>query len=143
MIELEILNSPDTEVLGIRKFHFDQIIIGNSSKNNFVINDPDIDHFHLLIEVNDTGAICRSLKENSFLHEEKRWLGEKSLHPNSVIQIGNTLLKIVSFCKNPVKVLTTNYEEMYQKAYENYSEIIEILDQLENEIKLIQQDKNA
>lgn len=143
MIEIEILNSPDREALGIRKFNFDNIFLGQSNKNNMVIQDPKLGKCHLSIEIHSDGISCRSMAENIFFVEEKKMIGEKIFLPHSPIQIGDTIFKVLSFLKTPEIEASQKFEENYSAIMESSPEIIDILDQLEDEIKIIEQEKYA
>lgn len=143
MIEIEIVNSPDREALGIRKFYFDKIFLGLSNKNNLVIHDPKLGKCHLSIEIHPNGISCRSVGENNFFIDEKKMLGEKKFLPHSAIQIGDTTFKVLTFFSTPKKEASQDFEDNYSTINESSPEIIDILDQLENEIKIIEQEKYA
>lgn len=144
MIEIEIIDSPNREIIGISKFNFDKIFLGQSNKNNIVIEDPGVDKFHMVIEIFSNKISCKSLLENHFLFEERKLSGQKNLLPNAIIKVGSTSFKILSFLKNSTEEdPEKKFEEIYSHINESSPEIIDLLDQLENELKLIELDKHA
>jgi hypothetical protein len=146
MIEIEITDSPDSEIIGVFKYNFDKIFLGHSNKNNIVIDDPGIEKFHMVIEISLNQISCRSLSASYFYFEGKKLSGEKNLAPNTIIRIGETSFKILSFLKNPIEEdqeKENEFEEKYSIINESSPEIIDILEQLENELKFIELDKHA
>ena len=52
MIEIEILESPDDENLGTKKFFKNSVVFG-STNGDVLLRDPEVINFHFSFEINE------------------------------------------------------------------------------------------
>lgn len=101
MIQFEIVGGPDQNVMSAYTFNQNQIYLGRST-GDLWINDPELHASHLLLEVVEDTLLVHPQKEvDHYLLNGKRATTIRKLKINDQLQLGNTLLKILSYKESP------------------------------------------
>jgi len=134
MININIILSPDKDIIDDFTYYQNSIILGSASTSNLVISDPDLDREHLLLEAKDTGLFCKNVQEGKFyISNGKKISGGKIHYPGDQITIGKTKIKIINFAKTD-----NNFKNKLRKCYEEIDimnpEIQQVLTELEMEL---------
>jgi len=143
MITINILSSPDKDILGEYIYHQDELILGTSHLANLLINDPLFTKAHFSLQVKETGLLCKNLKEGDFyLSNGKKISGTKTHQSGDELTIGTTKLKIINFSKTE-----TNFKEVLKRKYEEIDimmpEVQDVLTELEKELIRIESQLNV
>lgn len=97
MIHLEVLSSPDQDVINSYEFHHNQIYLGHS-RGNLQVRDPKLLDNHLMIEVIENDLLVHPQKSVEFyLLNGKRATEIRKIKTGDTIGIGDTTLKIRGF----------------------------------------------
>lgn len=97
MIHLEVIHSPDSDVLFPFEFFQNQIHLGKKT-GNLVIKDSGLLNNHLMIEVVENDLLVHPQKEvEFFLINGKRATNVRKIKSGDVLTIGETQIKILNF----------------------------------------------
>jgi hypothetical protein len=136
MIQIEVLDSPDYDAIGIRTFQFNEIFIGGR-KGNVLIGDEKIIDYHFKIEVSESklvGYLHPDLK--TFHLNGKLAQGRVSLKITDKIQIGNSviLLKQAVYQEfKSYKELTNQNLDLLMQKKDPVLEILKKIEKLSHE----------
>ena len=124
MIEIEIVNSPDTEILGKLFFNFPKVEMGQTPPFHLKINDPHLEMQKIILESSPKGVGVFEKNEGPYLSNGKKIRGKKIHAPGDIVTFGKTQLKILR-CVHQV----TNQENLTKDALkrENVSESLNLL----------------
>lgn len=141
MIQIEILSSPDPNVIGPILYHPNLIRIGRS-QGDVLVDDPELSPIHYCISIDSEGKVTgeRTRRIDHVLLNQKR-VEEESiyLYPGDVLTLGNTQVKFIKgiFRPNPISIsdLKKHYElffsdgasgehQMDQETLEQYRNLI-------------------
>jgi hypothetical protein len=130
MIHLEIINSPDKNILSDFQFFQNEVYLGRSSGNLF-INDPELNKSHVMVEVVEKDLIIHPQKGvESYLIDGKRASNIRKIKAGQIITVGKTTFKILSFevteFQNKKKIL----EEKLGKLIESNSPRLVVIEKL-------------
>lgn len=122
MIQLQILRSPDANVLREYKFFQNQLYIGRTN-GDFCIQDPGLSRSHLLIEVIEGDLLVHPQKDvDHYLINGKRATEIRKVKAGETITIGNTQLKILSFSETQTRskkqILDAKMSQLMQEGSE-------------------------
>ncbi|MDH5581697.1 MAG: FHA domain-containing protein [Bdellovibrionales bacterium] len=136
MIELEILSSPDQDIVGAHIYHKKSLRIGRSLQNDIIIMDPmiELNHLEFIVEKN---IIISSINSTPFFISNKKIINEVIYKLGEEIKIGKTILKITKH----IPILPeddSDFKKNYQMIEDEKPAIIEVLDNLEVELKLVE-----
>lgn len=139
MIEINFLTSPDPEVIGKYKFFYDSINLGNSKKNDLIIDDPQVLDFHIKLSVSSEGIICEGIADTiSFKGNDQYFKGKKTFGKKDKIKIGNTIFEILDFSPEPLPKTQLSLKESYEKIFQKFPEQERIIEEMENEISRLE-----
>ncbi len=143
MIEIEIIQSPDPEVMGLRSFCKNIVYIGNN-KGDVLIRDDKIIDYHLTIEVNAYNIYAHIHPNIPYFHlNGKRTSGIINLVPGNLLTIGNTTIafKDASYQEELSKrdILNTKLNQLIE-ADAPELEILALLEQRVREYKQEEED---
>ncbi len=140
MIEINFLSSPDIEVIGTYKVYYDSISIGTSTKNDLIIEDPEISDFHMLLTSSKDGLICQGIDESiDFQVNDKHFRGKKNLAKKDKIKIGNTVFEFLDSSVEPESDKIISLKDSYEKLLKDYPEQEKLIDEMENEISRLEE----
>ncbi len=135
MIEIKLLESPDSQMVGNYKLLYDEISIGSSFQNDIIINDKFIEPNHIIFSLQKNTITLVTIGETStFLFNSKIFKGKKNLDKKDKIKIGNTLIEIVDFLAEPEFSKAPSIKESYEKLIKDFPEQEKIIDGIENEM---------
>lgn len=136
MIEIEILESPHFDQIGIHQRNLNEIFIGHN-RGDIIIYDDGIMNFHFRIQVTENGKIYGFLnpKLNRFLHNSKMAQGKISLKINDTFKIGATEIKIISALYVPEKSYKQRANEALDQLIQTQDPFLETIKSLEKEMK--------
>ena len=137
MIEIEIIESPDTEFLGIYQTFRSRFSVG--TKGILPIADPKLNPIHIQLELDKKGIRVSSVNPGSFFHlNNKKIAGKKQVQIGDLIKIGNTSFKILNFQFLPRVEHRELLKLQYQKITHDSPDIAMLLAQLEKELLRLQ-----
>lgn len=97
MIKLEIVKSPDSNVITQFTYFQNQIYLGRNS-GDLWINDNELLPGHVMLEVIDSHLLIHPQKDVQFyLLNGKRSTTIRKIKVNDEVTIGHTILKILAF----------------------------------------------
>lgn len=97
MIEIQVIESPDENIVTSFKYFQNQIYLGRSS-GDLWINDPSLATSHVMLEVIDKDLLIHPQKGiEYYLINGKRASAIRKLKINDQITIGKTLIKVLSY----------------------------------------------
>ncbi|MBT3583856.1 MAG: hypothetical protein HN509_03035 [Halobacteriovoraceae bacterium] len=139
MIEIEIIESPDPEILGPHSFYFQKLIFGRSKNSHLFIDDRALCKNHIRIEKSESGVLCQNMESKFYLSNGKKISGKKLHKIDDLIKIGETTLKIVSV-SNDDTATKPSLSEKYNAAIERNPKLEELFVEIENEILSVEHD---
>lgn len=133
MIELEILESPDRDVIGHYSFSKNEIYLGQVL-TDIQIRDPLLHDSHAFIEVLDDKLLFHPQRDTGHYQlNGKRAITIRKLKNGDTIQIGATKLKIISYnyTHNPSRkeILDQKLADFIEQQ-DSRLEVIEMLGQM-------------
>ncbi len=140
MIELEFIKSPDLDLTSKFKVSGNRLILGKTKMADLLIADPTFSSLVFALEVYDQQTLVAYIENNTqlFFVNNKKVSGKKKILIDDIIQIGETIFKVIKaeFLLNyDSKLRLTNNYKKILKTDELYSEL---LHELEKELILIQ-----
>ncbi len=134
MIQLEIIESPDREILGDYITYRNDLIIGRSTSADLPIDDSKLDEIHALIRLLPTHLYIRTVPgSSSFLLNGKKFAGEKKIKCDEHLTIGDTKIIIKKILFDPASS-PGDFKDYYKKTINKYPETGILLEVLEREI---------
>ena len=134
MIELEILNSPDSEIKGEYLTYKNDLIIGSSCEADLPIQDSSLNDIHCIFRLLPTHIYIRTVPSAAyFLLNGKKFAGEKNLKLGDKVVVGETEIKLSSFVYDPSSS-PGDFKDYYKKTIATYPETAILLEVLEREI---------
>jgi hypothetical protein len=135
MIKVEIIKTPDSEVLGVKEFFKDKINIG-IDRGDIKINDEHLIEYHLALEIFN-GQLYPLLngKLNYFHLNSKKVSGEFPLKLEDQIKIGETEMIIRDFRQESEETYIDTYKEKLKKMIDNNDPFIEKMKEIRKYIK--------
>ncbi|MFN8368992.1 MAG: FHA domain-containing protein [Bacteriovoracaceae bacterium] len=135
MIEITILKTPDTFMLGTYLYHKNSIIIGRE-KGDLLIDDDKIINNHLKIEFRENTLFSfKNSKVSSYHLNNKYTDSAYPLNKGDQIQIGDTTILIKSFNFILPFDKTTLIAKNLNEIIANNKEILKTIEVLEKKIK--------
>ncbi|MFZ8932794.1 MAG: FHA domain-containing protein [Bacteriovoracaceae bacterium] len=140
MIEFEVVNSPDQDIIGPHIYHKDNMTVGRSLQNDLIILDPQIALHHIEIKIGKQ-VLVSSISSLPFLISNKKVINEINYKLGEEIKIGTTILKInkhISIVQENKNII---FENNYQMIESEKPAIIEVLENIETELKIVERDR--
>jgi pSer/pThr/pTyr-binding forkhead associated (FHA) protein len=113
MLVLEILNSPDPNVLKTFRFFQKDIRFGRSRTCHLPLADSSLSSVHFILKSNESGLIGQNVESTYFHKNGKRISGQIGLAPGDTISIGDTTFRINEY--TPEEKRTSN-QDAYMDA---------------------------
>jgi hypothetical protein len=111
MINIEVIESPDMDVIAPFKYFQNQIYIGKTV-GDLWINDNELFPAHIFLEVMGSDLLIHPQKDvEHYLLNGKRSSSIRKLKVNDVITIGKTTFKVLSFSQT----ITESKQEILDK----------------------------
>lgn len=135
MVHLEIIESPDQNVLTSFQFFKNEIYLGYSFGNLF-IKDSLLLPSHLMIEVVEKDLIVHPQKNvESYLIEGKRASTPRKIKVGQIISIGQTKFKIIAFEETIIKTKKNILDEKLGTFVEGNSSRLTVIEKLARMMK--------
>lgn len=142
MIEVEIIDSKDTEAIGKYRFDYYPIIIGSSSSSDLIIQD-EISSKEMVLDVLNSKIAASSLSSPGIFHVNGiKTSGQITIEVGDLLKIGSTSIKILNFLglqEHPAKI--NNFDDAIMKAEARTPGIVNLVSILEEE--LLEREKDA
>ncbi len=97
MVELEILASPDPEVIGKHQFFFAEIELGTALSCHLPIEDPQLPSKGISLIATSEGMMVKITPPGIFYVNKKEVLAKKLIQPEDKIQIGKTEILLAQY----------------------------------------------
>ena len=135
MIHFNIIQSPDTEVIGEIQVNYNSLTFGNNSKAHIYIEDVKMSAIHLRIFAKKDKFFCSSEMAEAYFHiNGKKIVGTKDIDKNDTIQIGDTKIKIIDLAVDPdFEIKKYDLKEIHKNA----PEVMPVIEDIQNEILYI------
>ena len=117
MLELEFLESPDTDVLGKRVVFFDEVSMGRARSNVIIVDDPGMEPRDIRLNVLESGIFVENRESGHYLSNGKKVSGKKLHSPGDGIRVGGTSFKILSFVAGDSR--QRDYDSLYQEEVQS------------------------
>lgn len=135
MIQIEILESPDINLLSTFKFFQNELYLGRNS-GNIHIEDPSLLDSHLMIEVVEKDLLVHPQKDvSSYLIDGKRASNIRKVKIGQLITIGHTKIKICGFELTEFKTKKQILDEKLAFLAENNSTRMPVIEKLAHLMK--------
>jgi hypothetical protein len=130
MIHLEIIDSPDKNILSDFQFFQNEVYLGRSSGNLF-INDTELNKSHVMVEVVEKDLIIHPQKGvESYLIDGKRASNIRKIKAGQIITIGKTTFKVLSFVETGLQSKKKILDEKLGKLIESNSPRLVVIEKL-------------
>jgi hypothetical protein len=130
MIHLEIISSPDKNILTDFQFWQNEVYLGRTS-GTLHIKDDDIRESHAMIEVVAGDLIIHPQKGvESYLIDGKRSSSIRKISIGQIITIGKTTLKVLKFEETQLKSKKKILDEKLSKLLETNSIRLLVIEKL-------------
>ncbi len=97
MVHIEIIQSPDVNVITQFKFHKNEVYLG-SVHGDLLIDDSEVKSSHLMIEIHDQEMLVHPQSGVEFyLINGKRATTIRKIKSGDVLTLGKTTLKILDY----------------------------------------------
>jgi hypothetical protein len=135
MIKFEIINSPDSEMIG--EFEFTRNLITLGGEHDHVwLHDPVVSDTHLTFEVTEKHLNCYLNQDLEFFHVNgKRTKVFKTLKVNDVIKVGHTEIKIIFCSLTQIDSLKETLNKNMDLIIKDHPKILEVIKELKDMIK--------
>jgi hypothetical protein len=135
MIHLEIISSPDSNILTQFQFFQNEVYLGRNS-GNLHIQDPALLGSQVMVEVVEKDLIIHPQKGvESYLIDGKRSSTIRKIKPGQVITIGTTNFKILGFEATQNQTKKQILDKKLNQLVEENSPRLAIIEQLANLMK--------
>lgn len=130
MVEIEILESPDSNILSKYKYHKNQLYLGRNT-GDLWIQDPDLYTSHVFLEVLDKDLLIHPQRGVEFyLINGKRASAVRKIKVNDTITIGKTMVKILSFAPTQWETKKNVLNGKLSKLVEENSQKLNVIESL-------------
>ena len=138
MIELEVLESPDEDILGLHQFFLPEISIGRSRFAQISLRDPDWPFKGLILTSTPQGLLLKNTENSPYIVNGKKITGQKILFQGGEVSIGKTSLKLVRYA--PETLVSPLQIDFTKNPFENSQAEVgeELLKRLEAELLLVE-----
>jgi hypothetical protein len=135
MIHIEIISSPDSNILTQFQFFQNELYLGRNS-GNLHIQDPVLLGSHVMVEVVEKDLIIHPQKGVEFyLIDGKRSSTIRKIKTGQIITIGTTTFKVVNFEETQNRTKKQILDEKLNQLVEENSPRLAIIEKLANLIK--------
>jgi hypothetical protein len=135
MIHLEIISSPDSNILTQFQFFQNEVYLGRNS-GNLHIQDPALLGSQVMVEVVEKDLIIHPQKGvESYLIDGKRASTIRKIKPGQIITIGTTSFKVLGFEETQNQTKKQILDKKLNKLVEENSPRLAIIEQLANLMK--------
>ena len=135
MIHLEIISSPDSNILTQFQFFQNEVYLGRNS-GNLHIQDPALLGSQVMVEVVEKDLIIHPQKGvESYLIDGKRSSTIRKIKPGQVITIGTTNFKVLGFEATQNQTKKQILDKKLNQLVEENSPRLAIIEQLANLMK--------
>jgi hypothetical protein len=135
MIRLEILSSPDKNVISQFIFYQNQIYLG-SKGHNLAIGDKGLLDCHAMIEVVNNDLLIHPQKGvEYYLIDGKRSTTIRKIKTHQLITISSTQLKVLYFEETNFKTKKNILDNKFEKLINNSSPLLPVIEQLGQTMK--------
>lgn len=135
MIHLEIISSPDSNILTQFQFFQNEVYLGRNS-GNLHIQDPALLGSQVMVEVVEKDLIIHPQKGvESYLIDGKRSSTIRKIKSGQIITIGTTSFKVLGFEETQNQSKKQILDKKLNKLVEENSPRLAIIEQLANLMK--------
>jgi hypothetical protein len=135
MIHLEIISSPDSNILTQFQFFQNELYLGRNS-GNLHIQDPALLGSHVMVEVVEKDLIIHPQKGVEFyLIDGKRSSTIRKIKAGQIITIGTTTFKVLNFEETQNRTKKQILDEKLNKLIDENSPRLAIIEKLANLMK--------
>jgi hypothetical protein len=135
MIHLEIISSPDSNILTQFQFFQNEVYLGRNS-GNLHIQDPALLGSQVMVEVVEKDLIIHPQKGvESYLIDGKRSSTIRKIKSGQIITIGTTSFKVLGFEETQNQSKKQILDKKLNKLVEENSPRLSIIEQLANLMK--------
>jgi hypothetical protein len=135
MIHLEIISSPDSNILTQFQFFQNELYLGRNS-GNLHIQDPALLGSHVMVEVVEKDLIIHPQKGVEFyLIDGKRSSTIRKIKTGQIITIGTTTFKVVNFEETQNRTKKQILDEKLNQLVEENSPRLAVIEKLANLMK--------
>jgi hypothetical protein len=135
MIHLEIISSPDSNILTQFQFFQNELYLGRNS-GNLHIQDPALLGSHVMVEVVEKDLIIHPQKGVEFyLIDGKRSSTIRKIKTGQIITIGTTTFKAVNFEETQNRTKKQILDEKLNQLIEENSPRLAVIEKLANLMK--------
>jgi hypothetical protein len=144
MIKIQIINSPDQETDSIYIFHKNEIQIGRSKNCDLIIHDPSIEHKHLQLAFIENILIAKPIKSTfNYYLNSKKCFGARRVNVGDSLAAGQSVFKVLESSKADDIGYKKLAEERLQTLVDKKSDLVELLELLQNEILITEGNADA
>lgn len=134
MIKVEVIKSNDQEAVSQYEFGFDEIEIGRALKSDIVIRCDQWKEINFTLRIINDGLKIISNENVENYHSNGKVIAGTKVHKkNDTFSYKQTEIKIIDFKKTTP--IFNNFTDDYKKHIEQNPESIELINQIEAEIK--------
>ena len=135
MIHLEIISSPDSNILAQFQFFQNEVYLGRNS-GNLHIHDPALLGSHVMVEVVEKDLIIHPQKGIDFyLIDGKRSSSIRKIKTGQIITIGTTTFKVLNFEETQNQTKKQILDEKLNQLIEGNSPRLAVIEKLANLMK--------
>ena len=135
MIHLEIISSPDSNILTQFQFFQNEVYLGRNS-GNLHIQDQALKGSHVIVEVVEKDLIIHPQKGVEFyLIDGKRSSTIRKIKTGQIITIGTTTFKVVNFEETQNRTKKQILDEKLNQLVEENSPRLAVIEKLANLMK--------
>ena len=137
MIELEVNESPDSEVIGKHQFFFPKISVGKMPECQLFIEDADLSQQEVYLESNSNHLFIKSSLSDFYHINGKKISGKKLIRPNDQFKIAQTTITLLQYDPHTIHhPFTLNQlQNPFAESFETGEQLIE---SIENELIFIE-----
>lgn len=130
MIHIQILKSPDVNVITEFKYYLNQLYLGRG-QGDLSIQDPDLHRSELMIEVLGSELLVHPQKDvDHYLINGKRATEIRKIKIGERITIGKTEFKILAFAETPTESKKALLDAKMAKHMQEGSDRLEVIEKL-------------
>ena len=135
MIHLDIISSPDSNILTQFQFFQNEVYLGRNA-GNLHIQDPSLLGSHVMVEVVEKDLIIHPQKGVEFyLIDGKRSSTIRKIKVSQIITIGTTNFKVLNFEETQNRTKKQILDEKMNKLIDENSPRLAIIEKLANLMK--------
>ncbi len=135
MIQFEITQSPDSNAMNLFKFYQNEIYIGRKT-GDLLVSDSGLMNSHLMLEVIAEELLVHPQKTvDYYLINGKRATSIRKLKRLDLLQVGQTILKILDFKSSPMPSKKDLLNEKLARLVEENSPRLKVIEELSKMMK--------